>query len=165
MYSLGIRFLNQLSFTRKFQIILITLVLPILYASVVIYSENSRKIEVIEEKIVGLKTVNSLKPLRILAAKHRGNSAQWFSGNSQLKTKIIALETEMSSAIRLAKNDLSPSLYDNKARQTLDNLQQAWKKLQLSNIKTSQPSLVLLYIATGLAKWIISFVMSVLNLA
>jgi methyl-accepting chemotaxis protein len=135
VYSLGIGFLNRLSFTRKFQIILFTLFLPILYASVVIYSENSHKIERIEKKIIGLKSINTLKPLRILAAKHRGNSAQWFAGNNQLEGDIRMLEMDMKQALSIAGKNLTSSLYSGKSRRDLEQLNQTWQNLVLKEIQ------------------------------
>ena len=140
MYSFGINFLNRLNFTRKFQIILFTLLLPILYASVEIYSENSSKIDLIKNKITGIETVNALKPLRLLAAKHRGNSAQWFSGNTQLSAKIVALEDDIEQALAAAALSLSNSLYTSKPLQSLEQLKQDWKKLRLDKIKSSSPA-------------------------
>ena len=140
MYSLGINFLNKLNFTRKFQIILFTLLLPILYASVVIFTENNAKIDSIINKIVGIETVNALKPLRILAAKHRGNSAQWFSGNTQLSTKIDRLENEMQQAFEQAEIELKHPLYSAKSRQSLNKLKQGWNALLLTVIRKQSAS-------------------------
>jgi len=139
VYSLGINFLNNLSFTRKFQVILLTLLLPILYASVVIYQENSHKIDLIVNKIAGLESVNTLKPLRVLAAKHRGSSAQWFSGNKNIGSTINSLEDQMASAIQQAKIGLNNDIYSELSRQSLDKLQQNWKGLLFQEIK-SQPA-------------------------
>lgn len=140
MYSLGINFLNKLNFTRKFQIILFTLLLPILYASVVIFTENNTKIDSIINKIVGIETVNALKPLRILAAKHRGNSAQWFSGNTQLSIKIDRLENEMQQAFQQAEIELKHPLYSAKSRQSLNELKQSWNTLLLTVIRKQSAS-------------------------
>jgi len=140
VYSLGINFLNKLNFTRKFQIILFTLLLPILYASVVIFTENNTKIDSIINKIVGIETVNALKPLRILAAKHRGNTAQWFSGNTQLSTKIDRLENEMQQAFEQAELELKHPLYSAKSRQSLNKLKQSWNALLLTAIRKQSAS-------------------------
>lgn len=139
MYSLGINFLNNLSFTRKFQVILLTLLLPILYASIIIYQENSYKIELIVNKMSGIESVNTLKPLRVLAAKHRGTSAQWFSGNKNITSTVNDLEGQMTRALEQAKVGLNKDLYSQSSRQNLEQLQQSWKGLLLNSIK-SQPA-------------------------
>lgn len=139
MYSLGIKFLNNLSFTRKFQVILFTLLLPILYASIVIYNDNANRIELIENKITGIETVNSLKPLRIIAGKHRGNSAQFLSGNQSVESAIISLEQEMEKAINAAINNLNNPFYSEKSRQNIKKLQQEWKYAALQSIKGKSP--------------------------
>jgi methyl-accepting chemotaxis protein len=136
VYSLGIRFLNRLSFTRKFQVILLTLMLPIMYASVFIYQENSNKINLIDNKMTGIDAVNVLKPLRVLAAKHRGTSAQWFGGNKDIDSVINTLEVEMTKAIEQAKKGLKNDLYSQSSRRNLDSLQQTWNTLLLKNIQT-----------------------------
>lgn len=139
MYSLGINFLNNLSFTRKFQVILLTLLLPIVYASIIIYQENSHKIELIENKITGIESVDTLKPLQVLAAKHRGTTAQWFSGNKDITATINNLEAKMTNALEQAKSGLNNDLYTQSSRQALEQLKQTWNGLQLKNIK-SQPA-------------------------
>ncbi|CCK77369.1 Methyl-accepting chemotaxis protein [Oleispira antarctica RB-8] len=142
MYSIGIKFLNKLSFTRKFQIILFTLFLPILYASVIIYKENSNRIELISNKIIGIETVNKLKPLRILAAKHRGNSAQWFSGNTQLNTTIRSLEQDMVKAFDVVQIEINSPFYSDNSRQAFNQLKKGWNKLKFESIKNESPSKV-----------------------
>ncbi len=136
MYSIGINFLNKLVFTRKFQVILITLLLPILYASVIIYQENNHKISLIANKILGIESVNSLKPLRLIAAKHRGTSAQWFSGNKKASAIILSLEGEMEQAFEDANRGISHENYSQKSRANLATLQQSWKNLLLSRIQS-----------------------------
>ncbi|MBL4882272.1 MAG: hypothetical protein JKX82_13360 [Oleispira sp.] len=140
MYALGINALNKLNFTRKFQIILITLLLPILYASVIIYQENNHKINLITYKINGIETVNSLKPLRIIAAKHRGTSAQWFSGNKQISTSIRSLEADMQQAFEDAKKSISHANYSQKSRDQLKQLQQSWQDLLFDRLQSQTAS-------------------------
>lgn len=140
MYALGINALNKLNFTRKFQIILITLLLPILYASVIIYQENNHKINLITYKTQGIETVNSLKPLRIIAAKHRGTSAQWFSGNKQISTSIRSLEADMQQAFEDAKKSISHTSYSKKSRDQLKQLQQSWEKLLFNRLQSQAAS-------------------------
>ena len=140
MYSFGINFLNQFYFTRKFQIILLTLLLPILYASVIIYQENSHKIDLISHKIIGIEAVNTLKPLRIIAAKHRGSSAQWFAGNQGIKSTITSLENEMSQAFSIAEKGLVQDIFTKQSGQDLAALQQTWKNLLLARINNISPA-------------------------
>lgn len=139
MYSLGINFLNNLSFTRKFQVIILTILLPILYASVVIYQENNHKLTLIANKISGIESVNTLKPLRVLAAKHRGSAAQWFSGNKGLTSQINSLEINMTLALEQARVGLNNESYSQESRQSLGKLQRDWSDLQFKKIQ-SQPA-------------------------
>jgi methyl-accepting chemotaxis protein len=140
VYSIGINVLNKLVFTRKFQVILITLLLPILYASVIIYQENNHKISLIANKILGIESVNSLKPLRLIAAKHRGTSAQWFSGNKKTSSIIMSLEDEMKHAFENASQGISHENYSQKSRDNLATLQQSWQKLLLNRIQNQSAS-------------------------
>lgn len=136
VYFIGISFLNQFNFTRKFQIILLTLLLPILYASVIIYQEDSHKIDLISHKITGIEAVNTLKPLRLLAAKHRGTSAQWFAGNENIQPTILSLESEMNKALIKAKSGLTQDIFNDEATQNLSKIKQSWQQLLLSEIKS-----------------------------
>ena len=103
-------------------VILFTLSLPILYASITIYIDNNSRIQLGSNKVIGLETINTLKPLTLLAAKHRGNLAQWFSGNKALDSTIRSLEQDMSENIRIATNHLSNDLYSDAIRQQLSQL-------------------------------------------
>lgn len=139
VYYLGINLLNNLNFTRKFQVILITLLLPIIYASFIIYQENSHKIELITHKIQGIKTVSTLKPLRIIAAKHRGTSAQWFSGNKEIATTIHSLETDMQQAFKHAEKSISHTDYSSQSLNKLKQLEQKWQLLLFKSIQSQDP--------------------------
>lgn len=114
--------------------------LPILYASVVIFQENSHKVNLITKKITGIESVNHLKPLRILAAKHRGSSAQWFAGNKALSATISTLEVSMASAIEQAKTSINKDFYNQSSRQSLDKLQKNWNDLLFEKIKATSAS-------------------------
>ena len=141
MYSFGIKFLNNLSFTRKFQVILITLLLPMVYASVVIYMGSNQKIELVTKRITGIETISTLKPLRILAAKHRGNSAQWFAGNKNVEKNILSLEQNMSQAFATVESNISSSFYPDKTRQVFKKLKIEWDALKFENNKNEQPGI------------------------
>lgn len=138
MYSFGIKFLNNLSFTRKFQVILITLLLPMVYASVVIYMGSNQKIELVTKRITGIETISTLKPLRILAAKHRGNSAQWFVGNKNVEKNILSLEQKMSQAFEAVESNISSSFYPDNTRQVFKKLKIEWDALKFENNKNEQ---------------------------
>ena len=138
MYSFGIKFLNNLSFTRKFQVILITLLLPMVYASVVIYMGSNQKIELVTKRITGIETISILKPLRILAAKHRGNSAQWFAGNKNVEKNILSLEQKMSQAFEAVESNISSSFYPDNTRQVFKKLKIEWDALKFENNKNEQ---------------------------
>ncbi len=141
MYSFGIKFLNNLSFTRKFQVILITLLLPMVYASVVIYMGSNQKIELVTKRITGIETISTLKPLRILAAKHRGNSAQWFAGNKNVEKNILSLEQKMSQAFATVESNISSSFYPDNTRQVFKKLKIEWDALKFENNKNEQPGI------------------------
>jgi len=138
VYSFGIKFLNNLSFTRKFQVILITLLLPMVYASVVIYMGSNQKIELVTKRITGIETISILKPLRILAAKHRGNSAQWFAGNKNVEKNILSLEQKMSQAFEAVESNISSSFYPDNTRQVFKKLKIEWDALKFENNKNEQ---------------------------
>ena len=141
MYSFGIKFLNNLSFTRKFQVILITLLLPMVYASVVIYMGSNQKIELVTKRITGIETISTLKPLRILAAKHRGNSAQWFAGNKNVEKNILSLEQKMSQAFATVESNISSSFYPDNTRQVFKKLKIEWDALKFENNKNEKPGI------------------------
>jgi methyl-accepting chemotaxis protein len=136
--NFGVYLLDQLSFARKFQLILATLLLPILYASWVIYSSEMAQITVLEKEQVGLITIQNIHPLRILAAKHRGNSAQWFAGNLDKKSNILDLEAKISEQFVLLEQDLQSNIYNQQTLATVKVLKNQWNNITLSQFSNKE---------------------------
>jgi methyl-accepting chemotaxis protein len=139
--SFGVSLLDKLSFARKFQLILVMLLLPILYASWAIYHSEMTHITMLENELTGIKTVNTLHPLRLMAAKHRGNSAQWYLGKTNKKSVILALEADIDKQFVLLKTELQIDLYNDQTRNTLDTLKQQWNSIsfgQYSNMDSDK---------------------------
>jgi methyl-accepting chemotaxis protein len=112
--------------------------IPILYASIIIYLANSQKIDLISKRIIGIETISTLKPLRILAAKHRGNSAQWFAGNKNVETKIRSLEQDMSQAFDTVQSNISNPFYPDNSREVFNQLKKEWDDLHFDKIKNEK---------------------------
>lgn len=126
LFKLGTALLNALSFSRKFQLILCVFIIPLLYSGIVIYSDKSTNIERNKKQLEGMALVSSLHPLRITAAKHRGNSAQWFAGNQDKLVNIKALEQEMSQAFSKAEQNLKDSEMSDATLTSFKTLQSKW---------------------------------------
>ncbi|MEH6347334.1 MAG: methyl-accepting chemotaxis protein [Bermanella sp.] len=132
----GITFLNRLSFGRKFQVILFTLLLPIAYSSWLIFATEKDKIDVSHLEIEGSITLESIHKLRILAAQHRGSSAQWLAGNNSMLGKVQSLEGDMSQALKLADKSLQSSMFSSDAAKQLTTLKNQWASLLSSKLKS-----------------------------
>jgi methyl-accepting chemotaxis protein len=102
---------------------------------------SNQKIELVTKRITGIETISTLKPLRILAAKHRGNSAQWFAGNKNVEKNILSLEQEMSQAFDTVQNHISNTLYPDNTRQVFKKLKIEWDALKFENNKNEQPGI------------------------
>jgi methyl-accepting chemotaxis protein len=131
--SFGMHILDKLSFARKFQLILITLLLPILYASWLIYNSEMTKIAVLDKEQQGLETVNLMHPLRLQVAQHRGYSAQWYSGDKSKETNIINLEESIKNQFRILKTNISSGLYSNKTLSSLESIKQHWNRIKFNS--------------------------------
>ncbi len=134
-YSFGISFLNQLSFARKFQVILLTLLLPIVYSSWLIYQNEITKVDTMEQEIVGANTLGDIHLLRILAAQHRGAGAQWLAGNTARKATLQALESTLAQQFVVAEKALKHSAFTNDPRQQLRALKNQWNNLDHSKLE------------------------------
>ena len=135
--SPGINLLNRLIFTQKFQLILAILLMPLIYATWVIYDDNSKVLEVIDHQSDGMSVVQVLHPLRIQAAKHRGTSAQWIAGNDSALTKIKALEGEMTQKLRKAQQELAGHNYSQAVNNRFKKLVSSWSGLTRSSLNKS----------------------------
>jgi len=134
-YSFGITFLNQLSFARKFQVILLTLLLPIAYSSWLIYLNEKTQVDTINLEIQGTQTLDSIHALRILAAQHRGAVSQWQAGNKGLRSNIVSLEGEMSQTLNIVKRALKSTTFSSDASNQRDELAIAWRKLLFDRLE------------------------------
>jgi methyl-accepting chemotaxis protein len=136
--SFGVFLLDKLSFARKFQLILVMLLLPILYASWAIYNSEMAQITVLEKEQVGLVTINNIHPLRILGAKHRGSSAQWFAGDLGKKSNILDIEAKVSRQFSLLEQDLQSSIYNQKTLATARVLKDNWNNMTFSQYSNKE---------------------------
>ena len=134
-YSFGISFLNQLSFARKFQVILLTLLLPIVYSSWLIYQNEKAQVDTMEQEIIGATTLQDIHLLRILAAQHRGAGAQWLAGNTARQATLQSLESSVVQQIRIAEKALMSSVFSSDPRQQLKALKNQWNSLNHSKLK------------------------------
>ncbi len=125
----GITFLNRLKFGRKFQVILFTLLLPIAYSSWLIFTVEIKKIDVAHLEVDGEVALKDIHKLRILAAQHRGTSAQWLAGNSGLNSNLKTLEGDMSQALMQADKVLQSSMFSDDASKQLKALKSQWSQL------------------------------------
>jgi methyl-accepting chemotaxis protein len=135
-YNFGITFLNQLSFARKFQVILLTLLLPIMYSSWLIYLNEKAEVDTINLEIEGAQALDDIHALRILGAKHRGGVAQWQAGNKGLRSDIVSLEEKMSQKLKRVKQILSSSTFSQDTRKQRDELATTWDSLLLNQLES-----------------------------
>ena len=135
--SPGIDLLNKLIFTHKFQLILAIFLIPLIYATWVIYNDNRQVIEVIDHQKDGISVVQALHPLRIQAAKHRGVSAQWISGNEAALDKLKQLEAEMDDKLNKASTSISQHLYSKSSNKKFKQILKRWDKLKHQDLNKS----------------------------
>ena len=135
--SPGILLLNRLIFTQKFQLILAILLLPLIYATWVIYSDNNKVLKVIEQQSHGMTVVQALHPLRIQAAKHRGTSAQWISGNENALDKIKPLEEGMEKKLQAANDIMLSHDYSPEVMGEFEKLKRRWQGLRHPSLNKS----------------------------
>ena len=134
-YSLGTTFLNRLSFARKFQVIVFTLLLPVIYSSWLIFNGEQSKINVINMEIQGVKSLNEVHKLRVLAAQHRGVAAQWLAGNQALEGKLKTIQGSMAQALTVAAQSLVSDIYSRDIKAQLAQLSSQWRALTQMNVK------------------------------
>ncbi|GAA6135778.1 methyl-accepting chemotaxis protein [Oceaniserpentilla sp. 4NH20-0058] len=133
-FKLGTALLNSLSFARKFQVILAILILPLLYSGLVIYEDKQLLIQRNTFQLQGMALVAKLHPIRIIAAKHRGNSAQWFAGNKGRVAAIKSLEQEMNSAMNSAEQALEGFGLNNSVMQSFNQIKSTWQTLKFDRL-------------------------------
>lgn len=136
MLKPGVNLLNRLSFTRKFQLILAILLLPLLYGGSVIYQDESVLVDVADRQMYGMSIVEVLHPLRIYAAQHRGTSAQWLAGNDKALEKVRDIEQTMSAALGQAQTTVLGNGFSKRTKDSFASLVTEWTDLKSENLKS-----------------------------
>lgn len=136
LFKPGATLLNRLPFSRKFQLILAVIVLPLIYGGQVIYTDESEAIKVIDAQFAGMATVTAMHPMRIVAAKHRGTSAQWLAGNAGIVDKVKALEVEMAQAMKKARAQFASQNFNKSTQATFETLLNDWDKLNHAKLQS-----------------------------
>ncbi len=135
LLKLGIHVLNKLTFAKKFQLLLITFVIPIAYAAYVIYHDQSVDLAAAQQDLAGYAVIQALHPTKILAAQHRGLGAQWFAGKKDVESKLSQVEADMTTALSAARRALERAGYPSAVLQRFDAVQNNWPSLQLSEFE------------------------------
>jgi methyl-accepting chemotaxis protein len=133
----GVNLLNRLIFTQKFQLILVILLLPLVYATWVIYSNNSKDLDVFDHQSKGMSVVQMLHPLRIQAAKHRGTSAQWISGNSDALDKVVILEEGMKVKLDKAQAVITQYGFSEAINRHFNTVMGSWDSIKHDTMNKS----------------------------
>ena len=128
----GIHLLNKLTFAKKFQLLLITFVIPISYAAFVIYQDQSVDLKASQQDLLGYRVIQALHPTKILAAQHRGLGAQWFAGKKDVEAKLKQIETDMNGALQSARQVVVAAGYPSAVVQRFDAVQSRWPDLSLA---------------------------------
>ncbi len=135
IYGIGTHFLNRLSFAKKFQVILFTLLLPVIYSAWLIYGTESEQIETINYEFKGVETLSKLHRLRILGAQHRGKTAQWQAGAESVEPLLLAIEEDMQKTLSAAKGALEVDIYSVQVQKELAVIKRQWNELLLKKHK------------------------------
>ena len=131
----GLTLLDALPFARKFQLILVILLLPLIYGGTVIYQDESKYIGVADQQLHGIEVVDVIHKVRIFAAQHRGTSAQWLSGNDQALSKVKGIEDKMTSALSAAKNKVMSDGFSPQLVESFNKTHDAWSGLLSTQLK------------------------------
>ncbi|MGR6873174.1 hypothetical protein ACU6U9_12895 [Pseudomonas sp. HK3] len=135
LFEPGIRLLNSLPFARKFQLILVVLTLPLIYSALVIYSDKSQMMMANENQLQGMNIVSAIHPLRIIAAKHRGTSAQWLAGNEAARSGVQSLESDMTQAMTVVEVGLASMAFSDDVSRAFKKIQSSWPDILSPKLK------------------------------
>jgi methyl-accepting chemotaxis protein len=136
LFQPGIRLLNSLPFAKKFQLILVILILPLIYSGVVIYSDKSKMMEANEQQLLGIQAISVIHPLRVLAAKHRGTSAQWLAGRTSALEDVKRLEVNMAQALALVHEKLQQNNPSSDVSEVFQRIEQSWSDLLYGSLSS-----------------------------
>jgi methyl-accepting chemotaxis protein len=134
-----VTFLKKITFPKKFAIISLILITPVVYMSVSSLTEQYQKVEQMELARTGLKYLAALRPLAEHIAQTRGMTNAYLNGNSAIEPKIIekrqTVDTEFKVLFEIDEN--TTALFNTGS--TVDSLYQQWSELKENAFKTAAP--------------------------
>lgn len=136
MFSLGIALISRLRFRHKFQLLLTLLLLPLVFASVVIYNLGRVELRHLEARARGFVVAEALHELRVLGAKHRGTAAQWLNGVDEAGEKLVELEGQMQEAMSYARTVMDRKKMNEEVRAAFVEANNTWTLLLKPRLKT-----------------------------
>jgi methyl-accepting chemotaxis protein len=125
-----VTFLQKITFPKKFAIISLILITPLVYMSVSSVVKQHQNIEQMELARTGLEYLKTLRPLAEQIAQTRGMTNAYLSGNTAIEAKIIekrqSVDNKFKALFEIDKN--TATLFNTGT--TVDSLYQQWSELK-----------------------------------
>ncbi|WP_071872603.1 methyl-accepting chemotaxis protein [Atopomonas hussainii] len=136
----GIRLFERFNFARKFQLLFLLFLAPMLYALWQITSQVMADLRSIDSELSGIELIAQLTPLQELAALHRGNVNIWKAGDEAFKAAASNNESPWGEAAQRIEQVASELQLDPQTQAQWQTLEQARHTLLVAQLeKTPGP--------------------------
>jgi methyl-accepting chemotaxis protein len=130
--SPAIRLANSIPFFQKLILIILSFLLPCGFLLVKDISRQQSQINKNEHQIIGVNLAISLKTLMLDTAKHRGNMAQYLTGDTTKRTVLLSIEHDVENSMKYLSHQLSDTELDDSF---VESFNRQWLPLKVDNIK------------------------------
>ncbi|TBU92879.1 methyl-accepting chemotaxis protein [Phytopseudomonas dryadis] len=128
----GIRLLERVSFTRKFQLLFVLFIAPLGYALWVIASSNLARIELLDRELDGMQGIHALAQVEQELLEQRLLLARWKGNDPAAEALLRERAPRLDQALEAATERLQQPSLGTQARQQLEALQASRGELDLA---------------------------------
>ena len=133
IFYFGIKLMNKLKYSRKFLLILIIFLVPVLAVLSFLVRQLNSDVQISDKQIKGLNYINATTSLVKHMQQHRGLTTVFLSGNKSTEEKVIQKEQEIKNDIESI--DKLDQKYGNEFNTTNEwsSIKNDWSSLEIKD--------------------------------
>ncbi len=129
LYQPGVRLMRRLSFPKKFLLVSVFLLLPLLLARYFLSTEIDSQIELAKRERMGLAQIRPFLELLPLLQRHRGLSNAVLSGDESFKADLQQTNTKINALFARIEDQKKTALLETFAQPEIVALRKKWQTL------------------------------------
>lgn len=147
----GIGIISRLSIARKFFLIFVLYLIPVVYVAYYAVTKHQRDVVATQQEIQHLALINQFKPLFVNMAKSRGLTNAFLNGNSAVRTRISNAQAIVDERIDSIASKTEFKELGNSSQAEIASIKKSWQQLKSTGL-SQQPANAFNQYSTLIAK-------------